>query len=156
MISFPCPHCGTTIEVPDQFQGKTEVCSHCGELVSVPSEAAPAEGSGAFASITGPAPFAAGGHRSEELWSSYGRDALFLAVLSCLLLVIACVLPGLGVILASIVGLIAAIMAIRAMVMAGSRSGKGLAFAIVALLLSLIPLGMGALALLGMMIALVR
>jgi hypothetical protein len=107
-----------------------------------------------------PSPFAGmRRHRSEEeLWSSYGRDALFLSILSLLLLAVVCVFPGgyiVAVVLAGIVGIIAMIMAIRALVVSGSRSTKGMAFAIVALVLSAIPLGLAFLSCLFLLLALV-
>jgi hypothetical protein len=87
--------------------------------------------------------------RPEELWSSYGRDAFFLAVVSLLLTASACIVPVLGVFLAGIVGMIAAVMAVRAIVVTGDRSSKGLAFAIVALIVSLVPIGFATVSLLG-------
>jgi hypothetical protein len=87
--------------------------------------------------------------RSEELWSSHGRDAFFLAVVSLLLMASACIVPVLGVFLAGIVGLIAVVMAVRAIVVTGDRSSKGLAFAIVALIVGLVPIGFATVSLLG-------
>jgi hypothetical protein len=91
--------------------------------------------------------------QSEELWSSHGRDALFLAVVSCLLLASACIVPILGFILAGMVGLITMVMAVRALVVAGNRSSKGVAFAVVALVMSLIPVGLATLYMFGMIVS---
>jgi hypothetical protein len=101
-----------------------------------------------------PSPFA-GMRRQrseEELWSTYGRDALFLAILAVLLMVLACLFPFIGFFVAAILGLAALIMAIRAIALTGSRSTKGLAFAISAIVLSLIPLGLGSLYCAGLLL----
>jgi hypothetical protein len=115
-----------------------------------PPEAIPAP-----ADDTGPSPFASMGRQrsEEELWSSYGRDAFFLSILSLLLLGSACIVPLFGVLLAGIMGLITLVIAIRAIIVAGSRSSRGLALAIVALVISLIPFGLASVFLLGMILS---
>ena len=42
MIRFPCPNCGTTIEVSDNTAGKTGKCQ-CGERIRIPSASPPDE-----------------------------------------------------------------------------------------------------------------
>jgi hypothetical protein len=168
VISFACPHCGKPFDVPDDHAGQSALCFQCGESIVVPSAVAaePPAASSPFTGDSSSSPFASegaaspfagmGGRPSEELWSSHGRDALFLAVLSCLLLAFGCLLPALGFLLAGAVALVAGIMAIRAMVVAGSRSSKGLAYAIAALVISLVPLGLGFVYLVGMLLSFLR
>ena len=141
--------------MPDHLAGKSDICLKCGQEVTVPMPE-PAAGFADLGDDANASPFAGLKNRnSEQLWSSYGRDALFLAGLSVVLMIFICVVPGVGIILSGAVGLIAMIMAIRALVTAGSRSSKGMAFAIVALVLSLIPVGLASLSCLGFLLSFV-
>src|SRR5262245_9425204 len=157
MISFPCPQCGQSLEIPDQFAGKTEVCSHCGELIAVPLVTESAGELAALADEPAPSPFAGlKDRRTGDLWSNYGRDALFLSLVSLLLLASACIVPVLGVFLAGIVGLFTMLVAIWAMIQAGSRSSRGLAYAIIALVISLVPISLACISLVGLVLSSLR
>jgi hypothetical protein len=154
VFSLPCPKCATLVQIADGREG--EFCPACGQYISVAPPAAPPEERPDFAGITGdPSPFVGlRNPRSEELWSNYGRDALFLAFFSYLMMALSCLLSVVGILLAGGIALIALILAIRAIVIAGNRSQKGLAFAITALVLSLVPLGLGLFAVLGWAVSL--
>jgi prepilin-type processing-associated H-X9-DG protein len=39
-ISFTCPHCGATKNVPDQYAGQTGPCADCGQTVTIPGKPA--------------------------------------------------------------------------------------------------------------------
>lgn len=36
MISIKCPHCGNTLNIPDQYAGQTGKCKECGNQIIVP------------------------------------------------------------------------------------------------------------------------
>ncbi len=46
MISFQCPGCKATIEVPDQYQGRQAHCPTCSRKIRVPRQAAPSDSGG--------------------------------------------------------------------------------------------------------------
>lgn len=36
MIQYPCPYCGKSLSIPDQYAGKAGKCNHCGHAITVP------------------------------------------------------------------------------------------------------------------------
>jgi prepilin-type processing-associated H-X9-DG protein len=42
MISFPCPHCGKQLDIPDQYAGLTGTCNFCQKQATVPAKQAAA------------------------------------------------------------------------------------------------------------------
>jgi len=36
MITYQCPHCGKTLQIPEEYAGKSGKCNHCGQPITVP------------------------------------------------------------------------------------------------------------------------
>src|SRR5262245_50155540 len=54
MISFPCPGCGKTLRVKEEFAGKRRKCPQCGQSVAIPlATSVPAQPVGAAKSEAG-------------------------------------------------------------------------------------------------------